>query len=54
MLRRGSRPLLERDAPADHGPARALLKEAAALNSEIGMPKHRELAAAMLAAVERR
>jgi hypothetical protein len=33
---------------------RALLKEAAALYAEIGMPKHRELAAAMLAAVERR
>ena len=46
--------LLERGAPADREPARALLAEAAALYAEIGMPKHRERAASMLAAVDRR
>lgn len=45
--------LLERGLPADREPARVLLTEAAALYSEIGMPKHRERTASLLAAVDR-
>ena len=45
--------LLERGVAADREPARTLLTEAAALYAEIGMPKHRERVASMLATVER-
>lgn len=44
--------LLERDAPGDREPARELLTEAIAMYRRIGMPKHIEIAEALLAKTE--
>jgi hypothetical protein len=40
--------LIDRDGPGDREKARALLDEAIAIYRRLGMPKHEELAAAML------
>ncbi len=43
-----TRMLLGRDQPGDHERAHALLTEARAIYSEIGMPKHVEMVDALL------
>ncbi len=43
-----ARMLIDRDAPGDRDKARALLTEAIAMYRKIGMPKHVEMAEAML------
>ncbi len=40
--------LIERDAPGDRDKARQLLTEAIAMYRKIGMPKHVEMAGALL------
>jgi hypothetical protein len=40
--------LIDRDAPGDRDKARQLLTEAIAMYRQIGMPKHVEMAEAML------
>ena len=47
-----ARMLIDRDAPGDRDKAFRLLTEAIAMYSEIGMPKHVEMAEAMLGEVE--
>jgi hypothetical protein len=44
-----ARMLIDRDAPGDRDKAFRLLTEAIAMYRQIGMPKHRELAEALLA-----
>jgi len=44
-------PLQERDGPGDRDKARELLTEAVAMYHEIGMPKHQEMAEALLGEV---
>lgn len=41
--------LMDRDAPGDRDKARQLLTEAVAMYKKIGMPKHIEMAEALLA-----
>lgn len=43
-----ARMLLDRDAPGDREPARRLLNEAIEMYRRIGMPKHVEMAEALL------
>jgi len=43
-----ARMLIDRDAPGDHEKARELLTEAIAMYRRIGMPKHIEMAEALL------
>jgi tetratricopeptide (TPR) repeat protein len=43
-----ARMLIDRDAPGDQDKARELLTEAIAMYREIGMPKHVEMAEALL------
>ena len=47
-----ARMLLDRDGPGDRVKARALLTEAIAMYRRIGMPKHVEMAEALLREVE--
>ena len=48
MRRWYARMLIDRDGPGDREKARALLAEAIAMYREIGMPKHVEMAQALL------
>ena len=46
-----ARMLVDRDAPGDHEKARQLLTEAIAMYRRIGMPKHVEMAEALLGGI---
>ncbi len=51
MRRWYARVLIDRDEPGDRHKARELLTEAVAMYRKIGMPKHVEMAGALLAEV---